>query len=68
MKSFQISHSSLFEMVDKLFADTVVICHHEKLFTSALFLLFIKSLNLLLQYTMYYNAKKFTVMTPYHKE
>jgi|GEM_PF-2904900 len=35
MKSFQISRLQLFEMIDELFADTVVICHHEKLFTIA---------------------------------
>jgi len=29
---FQISHLQLFEMIDELFADTVVISHHEKLF------------------------------------
>jgi len=28
---FQISRLQLFEMIDDLFADTVVICHHEKL-------------------------------------
>jgi len=27
----------LFEMIDELFADTVVICHHEKLFTIPLY-------------------------------
>jgi len=32
MKSFQKSCLQLFEMIDELFADTVVICHHEKLF------------------------------------
>jgi len=32
MKSFQISRLQLFEMIDELFANTVVICHHEKLF------------------------------------
>jgi len=32
MKSFQINRLQLFEMIDELFADTVVICHHEKLF------------------------------------
>jgi len=36
MKSFQISRLQLFEMIDELFADTVVICHHEKLFTNPL--------------------------------
>jgi len=29
---FQISRLQLFEMIGELFADTVVICHHEKLF------------------------------------
>jgi|GEM_PF-3177978 len=33
MKSFQISLLQPFEMINELFADTVVICHHEKLFT-----------------------------------
>gem|GEM_PF-4351541 len=28
---FQISRLQLIEMIDELFADTVVICHHEKL-------------------------------------
>jgi len=35
MKSFQISRLQLFEMIDELFADTVVTCHHEELFTIA---------------------------------
>gem|GEM_PF-4103359 len=30
---FQIIRLQLFEMISELFADTVVICHHEKLFT-----------------------------------
>ena len=34
MKSFQISRLRLFEMINELFADTVVISHHEELFTS----------------------------------
>jgi len=34
MKSFQMSRLQLFEMINELFADTVVICNHEKLFTS----------------------------------
>jgi len=34
MKSFQINRLQLFEMINELFFDTVVICHHEKLFTS----------------------------------
>jgi|GEM_PF-1170555 len=29
---FQISRLQLFEMIGELFANTVVICHHEKLF------------------------------------
>jgi len=33
MKSFQINRLQLFEMKNGLFADTVVICHHETLFT-----------------------------------
>jgi len=32
MKSFQITRLQPFEMIDELFADTVVICHHEELF------------------------------------
>jgi len=32
MKSFQISRLQLFEMINELFVDTVVICHHEELF------------------------------------
>jgi len=28
---FQITRFQLLEMIDELFADTVVICHHEKL-------------------------------------
>jgi len=32
MKNFQISRLQLFEMKNELFADTVVISHHEKLF------------------------------------
>jgi len=32
MKSFQISRLQLFEMINELFADTVVISHHEELF------------------------------------
>jgi len=35
MKSFQITRLQPFEMIDELFADTVVICHHEELFTIA---------------------------------
>jgi len=31
MKSLQITRLQLFEMINKLFADTVVICHPEKL-------------------------------------
>jgi len=31
MKSFQISHLQLFEMINELFSDTVVIGHHEEL-------------------------------------
>jgi len=34
LTDFQISRLQLFEMIDKLLADTVVIGHHEKLFTS----------------------------------
>ena len=34
MKNFQISRLQPFEMINELFTDTVVICHHEKLFTS----------------------------------
>jgi|GEM_PF-3501815 len=30
-KGFQISRLQLFEMINELFADTVVISHHEKL-------------------------------------
>jgi len=33
MKSFQISRLQQSEMINELFADTVVVCHHEKLFT-----------------------------------
>jgi len=36
VKSFQISCLQLFEMINELFADTVVISHHEKLFNSHL--------------------------------
>jgi len=32
MTDFQISRLQLFEMINELFADTVVICNHEKLF------------------------------------
>jgi len=31
-RRFQISRLQLFEMINQLFADTVVIPHHEKLF------------------------------------
>jgi len=31
MKSFQISRLQLFGMINELFADSVVICNHEKL-------------------------------------
>jgi len=31
MKSFQISHLQLFEIIGELFADIGAICHHEKL-------------------------------------
>jgi len=34
MKSFQISRLQLFEMINELFADTMVISHHEELFAS----------------------------------
>ena len=34
MKSLQTNHLQLFEMIYELFPDTVVVCHHEKLFTS----------------------------------
>jgi len=30
-ESFQIIHLQKFEMIDELFTDTVVICHHEKI-------------------------------------
>jgi len=33
MKSLQISRLQLFEMTGELFADSVVIGHHEELFT-----------------------------------
>ena len=32
MRNFQITRLQLFEMINELFADTVVICNHEKLF------------------------------------
>jgi len=35
MKSFQITRLQLFEMIDELFADTMVISHHEELYTSS---------------------------------
>jgi len=35
MKNFQISRLQLLEMMDELFADTVVICNHEELLTGA---------------------------------
>jgi len=44
MKSFQITRLQLFEMIDELFSDTVVICHHEKLFNISLDRLFKKIL------------------------
>jgi len=34
LRDFQIIRLQLFEMIDELFADTVVIFHHEKLFAS----------------------------------
>jgi len=33
LEYFQINRLQLFEMIDELFTDTVVICHHEELFT-----------------------------------
>jgi len=45
MEGFIPARLKLTALIDKLFADTVVICHHEKLFTG-LFSLFFGGLNL----------------------
>jgi len=34
LKDFRISRLQLFKMIDELFGDTAVICHHEKLSAS----------------------------------
>jgi len=41
LTDFQISRLQLFEMIDELFVDTVVFCHHEELFTSPSYFIFI---------------------------